>query len=222
MRNAKSGRHDANTIVCLQRELGRRKELWAQLEEKYGENSPSTGCDSTIKAVTHGWHAAGHLQVEVLEAQELATTRPASMLSIQSAKTNVKAFVTGQRAEGVTKSTTWRTGHAPVWNDKLTFERCAHDDTVVFQVQHPLHSTFTGRVADHVCGLHRLCQQASAECFSCELDLWQRGGAPPPPCSRPPRATYACQRVSCNVHRAHSHSTRMRRYVMLFGHNAGL
>lgn len=122
----------------MQAELARKYELLAQLEEKYGEDAPSTGWDTTIKAITHGWQAAGNLQVDVLEAQALAVTRPASILSMRSVKTNVKAFVTGQRAQGVTKSTAWRTGQAPVWNEKLAFERCSHDDIVVLQARYEL------------------------------------------------------------------------------------
>ena len=121
--------------VCVQAELQRKYELLAQLEEKYGEDGDRFSAPapaSTQSALT--WQAVGDLAVEVIEAEGLNTSRQNSRLVMQRVRTSARLSMQGRRGKVATKATAWCTGQAPVWNEKLVFERRSRDDTLLLQV----------------------------------------------------------------------------------------
>jgi C2 domain len=148
----------------LQADLQRKYELLAQLEEKYGEESAAAEpATSASKHAALAWRATGELTVDVIAAESLSTSRQAHSL-LQRMRSNVKASVHGLRAKAVSKATAWRTGVAPVWNEKLSFERCCRDDALLLQVR---------GAARRRCA--RTCSAMSSPAKSChKLHLGQR------------------------------------------------
>ena len=109
-------------------------ELLAQLEEKYGEDV----APQDVVASAHGarsWQSTGDVSVHVLEADALLVSRRARVLTMQSVRTSVKASLHGARAKTATRATAWCVGAAPIWNEKLTFERCSRNDLLLLQVR---------------------------------------------------------------------------------------
>eukprot|EP00892_Ulva_mutabilis_P007518 jgi/Ulvmu1/5138/UM021_0155.1 len=121
-------------LMTLQAEVHRKRELLAQLKDKYGDDAEPGNeklgdmVDMDHTEIAVDWRQFGNLTVDVLQAS-LPSMRPRMGMRFKT-----KLILVRRQGSKEFQSTSWSSGITPSWNEKLRFERCCRQDVIVFQV----------------------------------------------------------------------------------------